>query len=84
VDGIRRWKPAPEPYLWAATQLGVEPGQVALVAAHLWDGAHTEGLTSAWVNRTGAAWPTMFPPPDVIGHDLPTIVAGLLDTDQTP
>jgi 2-haloacid dehalogenase len=85
VDGVRRWKPAPEPYRWAAAECGVEPGQVALVASHPWDcaGAHTAGLTSAWVNRTGAALPTMFPPPDVTGHDLPTIVANLLDTGQS-
>ncbi len=85
VDGVRRWKPAPEPYRWAAAECGVEPGQVALVASHPWDcaGAHTAGLASAWVNRTGAAWPTMFPPPDVTGHDLPTIVADLLDTGQS-
>jgi len=84
VDAVRRWKPAPEPYLWAAAELGVQPDQTALVASHPWDcaGAHTAGLTSAWVNRTGAAWPTTFPPPDVTGTDLPTVVAGLLHADQ--
>jgi 2-haloacid dehalogenase len=85
VDEIRRWKPAPEPYLWAATQLGLQPGQVALVASHPWDcaGAHTAGLTSCWVNRGGATWPTVFPPPDVAGADLPTVVADLLHADPS-
>jgi 2-haloacid dehalogenase len=84
VDDIRRWKPAPEPYLWAAQQLGAGPGQVALVASHPWDcaGAHTAGLTSGWVNRAGAAWPTVFPPPDAVGRDLTAVVTGLLDADQ--
>jgi 2-haloacid dehalogenase len=84
VDEVLRWKPAPEPYLWAAAQLDAEPGQVALVASHPWDcaGAYAAGLTSAWVNRAGTPWPTMFTPPDVTGHDLPAIVAGLLRADQ--
>lgn len=80
VDEVRRWKPAPEPYLWAAAQLGVEASQVALVASHPWDcaGARTAGLVSGWVNRTGAPWPTVFPPADVAGGDLPAVVGGLL------
>jgi 2-haloacid dehalogenase len=80
VDEVRRWKPAPEPYLWAAAQLGVEPSQVALVASHPWDcaGARTAGLVSGWVNRAGAPWPIVFPPIDVTGGDLPTVVRGLL------
>jgi 2-haloacid dehalogenase len=84
VDDVHRWKPAPEPYLWAARQLGAEPGQVALVASHPWDcaGAHTAGLASGWVNRAGAAWPTVFPPPDAAGRDLTAVVTGLLDADQ--
>jgi 2-haloacid dehalogenase len=80
VDQVRRWKPAPHPYRWAAERLGVEPSQLALVASHPWDcaGAHTAGLVAGWVNRTGTRWPTVFPPPDVTGPDLTTVVAGLL------
>jgi 2-haloacid dehalogenase len=84
VDDVRRWKPAPEPYLWAARQLGAEPGQVALVACHPRDcaGAHAAGLRSGWVNRAGAAWPTVFPPPDAVGRELTAVVSRLLDADQ--
>lgn len=77
VDAIRRWKPAPEPYLWAAREMDVEPGQVALVASHPWDcaGAVNAGLVSCWVNRTHARWPAIYRPPNVTGPDIPTVVA---------
>lgn len=80
VDEVRRWKPAPEPYLWAATELGVQPSHVALVASHPWDcaGAQGAGLVSAWVNRNDARWPAVFTPPDVTGRDLVAVVSELL------
>lgn len=80
VDAVRRWKPAPEPYLYAAAELGVDPPQLALVAAHPWDcaGARAAGLRAGWVNRAGGAWPAGFAPPDVTGVDLPAVVTGLL------
>jgi 2-haloacid dehalogenase len=37
ADAVRRLKPAREPYRMAAERLGVEPGEVLLVAAHLAD-----------------------------------------------
>jgi 2-haloacid dehalogenase len=80
VDEVRRWKPAPGPYLWAAAQLGVDPSRLALVASHPWDcaGAQAAGLVSAWVNRTGAPWPAFFAPPNVTEHHLTDVVAQLV------
>jgi 2-haloacid dehalogenase len=47
------YKPAPEVYRGAATLLGVEAGELMLVAAHPWDlaGARNAGLRSALVDR---------------------------------
>jgi 2-haloacid dehalogenase len=47
------YKPAPEAYLTAARLLGVEPGELMLVAAHPWDleGARAAGLRTAFVYR---------------------------------
>jgi 2-haloacid dehalogenase len=47
------YKPAPETYLTAARLLGVEPGELMLVAAHPWDleGARAAGLLTAFVAR---------------------------------
>jgi 2-haloacid dehalogenase len=80
VDAVRRWKPAPEPYRYAAAELGVDPPSLVLVAAHPWDcaGAHAAGLRSAWVWRSRPHWPAVFPAPDVQGPDLPTVIDALL------
>ena len=49
----RAYKPAPEVYRTAARLLGVEPGELMLVAAHPWDlqGARAAGLRTAFVDR---------------------------------
>jgi 2-haloacid dehalogenase len=49
----RAYKPAPEVYRTAATLLGVEPGELMMVAAHPWDleGARGARLRTAFVDR---------------------------------
>jgi 2-haloacid dehalogenase len=80
VDDVQRWKPAAEIYRHAATSTQVPPDRVALVAAHAWDthGAHQAGLTTGWVARLEDAFPAIFAPPDVTGHDLVEVGSGLL------
>ena len=53
ADEVRLFKPAPAVYHQAASRLGVEPGQVRLVAAHDWDvtGALRAGCAAAFVAR---------------------------------
>src|ERR687886_867195 len=50
ADTVKRLKPAPEPYRMAADSMGVEVGQVRLVAAHAWDvvGAMRAGCAAAF------------------------------------
>ena len=82
VEAVKRWKPAPEPYLYAARELGVAPGECTLVAAHPWDidGAKRAGLQGAWLNRKGSRYPEFFQRPDASGETLgslaDTLVAG--------
>ena len=78
VNAVRRWKPAPEPYLYAARELDVQPGQCALVAVHPWDidGAKRAGLQAAWLNRQGGRYPEFFERPDWSSQTL----AGLAET----
>lgn len=80
VDDVGRWKPAPEPYLHAATVLGRRPGEIALVAAHDWDvhGAKRAGLVTGWCSRSRRPFPEVFAAPDVTGPDLVAVVDGLL------
>jgi 2-haloacid dehalogenase len=82
VDAVRRWKPAPEPYRYAATQLGVHPQSLVLVAAHPWDcaGATAAGLRAAWVNRSGQHWPAIFPAPEHSAPNLAALTDALITT----
>lgn len=83
VSEPQRWKPAPEPYLWAARECGVPADRAALIAVHPWDtdGAARAGLTSAWIDRSGTPFPDVFHAPDVTGPDLPAVAEALLALD---
>jgi 2-haloacid dehalogenase len=80
VDEVWRWKPAPEPYLYAAAQCGVPPEQMALVAVHPWDidGAKRAGLGAGWINRKNRPYPGPFQEPDVSGPDLVAVAERLV------
>lgn len=80
VDAVRRWKPAAEPYLYAARELGVAPERCALVAVHPWDidGAKRAGLQAGWLNRSGVPYPEFFRAPDASGETLGGLVDALL------
>ena len=72
ADTVKRLKPAPEPYRLAADSLGVEIGQIRLVAAHSWDiaGALRAGCAAAFVARPGMVLNPLVEHLDVVGADL--------------
>jgi 2-haloacid dehalogenase len=80
ADSVRRLKPAREPYHMAASEFGVDVGEVCLVAAHAWDvaGALRAGCRAAFVARPGMVLDPLAPEPDVIGNDLVEVAARLL------
>jgi FMN phosphatase YigB (HAD superfamily) len=80
IDEVRRWKPFPEPYLHAAAELELRPGQLAMVAVHARDvhGAKQAGLVTGWADRLEGRWNTAMTPPDVTGSTLVEVVQGLL------
>ena len=80
VDDAGRWKPHPDAYAHAGRACGVPLDRCALVAAHPWDlmGAAAAGLTTGWLDRTGAPWPEVFDRPDVTGPGLPAVAQALL------
>jgi 2-haloacid dehalogenase len=53
AEDFKHYKPDPEVYLGAASSLGLEPGQVMMVAAHKGDlrAAQAAGLRAAFVER---------------------------------
>jgi 2-haloacid dehalogenase len=85
ADTVQRLKPAPEPYRMAADSLGVEVGQVRLVAAHAWDvvGAMRAGCAAAFVARPGMVLNPLAARPDVVGADLQEVAAQILELETT-
>ncbi|RKR12622.1 haloacid dehalogenase type II [Arthrobacter oryzae] len=67
VEDAPAWKPDRSAYRYAADACATDPGEMMLVAVHPWDihGAAQAGLRTAWINRTGAKYPTYFAAPDV-------------------
>ncbi len=72
VDSVRRYKPAPETYRFAAQSLGVLTKDMLMVAAHPWDllGAARVGCRTAFVTRESKSWYPGAPEPDYMVRDL--------------
>jgi 2-haloacid dehalogenase len=83
ADAVKHLKPSPEPYRMAAENLGVEIGQIRLVAAHAWDvaGAMRAGCAAAFVARPGMVLNPLFERPDVVGSDLREVAGGILEAE---
>lgn len=83
VDSVRRYKPAPEPYLMVASELKVEPGHLRLVAAHGWDvlGAMRAGCAAAFVARPGKVLFPLTPSPDIVAGDLKVVAEEILSRE---
>ncbi|MBA2738853.1 MAG: haloacid dehalogenase type II [Actinomycetota bacterium] len=73
VEDVGPWKPHPTPYAYALDQCAVAASEALMVAVHPWDlqGAHSAGLSTAWVRRGPGEWPGCF--------DEPTLVASGVD-----
>lgn len=80
VTEVDAWKPRPEPYHHVASELGLEPEQVALVAVHSWDvdGARRAGLTTGWAARLETEPVSSTLGAHVTGASLVEVVDGLL------
>lgn len=68
VEDAPAWKPGRAAYEYAGAATGADPSGMLLVAVHPWDihGAAKAGLRTAWINRTGARYPSYFQAPDII------------------
>jgi 2-haloacid dehalogenase len=84
ADTVRRLKPAPEPYRMAAQKLGVDVGEIRLVAAHAWDvaGALRAGCAAAFVARPGMVLEPLVERPDVVGADLREVADRILEIES--
>jgi 2-haloacid dehalogenase len=79
-ETVRRHKPAPEAYHSVATALEVDPGDICLVACHVWDtiGAQAAGWQAGLILRQGNAPLSVGPQPDYIGKNLDEIADQLI------
>ena len=79
-ETVRRHKPAPEAYHSVAAALGVDPGDICLVACHVWDtiGAQAAGWQAGLILRPGNAPLGVGPQPDYIGKNLDEIADQLI------
>jgi 2-haloacid dehalogenase len=80
-ETVRRHKPAPEAYHSVAAALEVDPGDICLIACHVWDtiGAQAAGWQAALILRAGNAPLDVGPQPDYIGQDLDEVADQLIE-----
>jgi 2-haloacid dehalogenase len=81
VETVRRHKPAPEGYHSVAAALQVNPGDMCLIACHVWDtiGAVAAGWQAGLILREGNAPLEVGPQPNFIGEDLDVIADQLIE-----
>jgi 2-haloacid dehalogenase len=79
-ETVRRHKPAPEAYHSVAAALEIEPGDICLIASHVWDtiGAQSAGWQAGLILREGNAPLDVGPQPNYIGVDLHAIADQLI------
>ncbi|HUG09238.1 MAG TPA: haloacid dehalogenase type II [Acidimicrobiia bacterium] len=79
VDEVGRFKPDSAAYLHVADVMGVDIGDMLLVAAHDWDcaGAMAVGADAVFVKRPGALWGLPTPPPEKQVSDIVTLARAL-------
>jgi 2-haloacid dehalogenase len=84
ADSVKRLKPAPAPYHFAAKSLGVGAGGIRLVAAHAWDvaGAMRAGCAAAFVARPGMVLDPLAEIPDVVGEDMRGVAEKILEVES--
>ncbi len=81
VEEVGLFKPAPQVYLHAAAELGVDIGSMWMVAAHDWDvtGAIRAGARGALVDREGIFRQGLGEQPEIVGHDMCDVADQLFD-----
>jgi 2-haloacid dehalogenase len=79
-ETVKRHKPAQEAYHSVAAALQLDPGDICLVACHVWDtiGAQSAGWQAGLILREGNAPLDVGPQPDYIGEDLDVIADQLI------
>ena len=80
IEEVKQWKPAAAVYQHAAKSLGLQPSELALIAAHDWDidGASKVGLTTGYLARKQPRGSSAMAQPDSSGRTLGEVAKKLL------
>nr|WP_315166342.1 haloacid dehalogenase type II [uncultured Flavobacterium sp.] len=72
IDTIKKYKPDPKTYEWAATKLDQKPQNIIMIAAHGWDlaGAINAGLKTGFVAREGQSLYSLSEKPTYEAKDI--------------
>lgn len=72
IDAIKKYKPHPDAYHMVLGDLGIDPHNALMVAAHAWDlaGAKNAGLRTAFIARPGK---TLYPKMTKPDHHAETL-----------
>jgi 2-haloacid dehalogenase len=84
VEQVKRYKPAPEPYQFAASGMGVPLPEMTMVAAHSWDiaGAKAAGCRAAFLARPGKVLNPLGPAPEWEAADLKELARKMIQSPQ--
>jgi 2-haloacid dehalogenase len=79
-ETAKHHKPAPEAYHFVANELHVDPGDICMIACHVWDtlGAMAVGLKAGLILRQGNAPLDVGPQPNYVGENLDAIADQLI------
>lgn len=79
VEDIQLYKPNLRAFEWAAQQMGIDPAEGMLVAAHGWDvaGARAAGMQAAFIARPGKVLYPLAIPPSYVVSDVKDLAARL-------
>jgi len=80
-ESVKRHKPSKDAYHWLAAQFAAGPGQMCLIACHVWDtiGALAAGWQAGLILRAGNAPLPAGPQPTYVGNDLDEIADQLIE-----
>lgn len=86
AEQIKKYKPNPEVYQWAAKKLGVPIGEAMMVSAHGWDiaGAASAGMQTAYLKQGKQMLYPLAPTPTLVCSSLSELakLLGSVEVDQ--
>lgn len=79
VESVGKFKPHGDVYAWAAREMGAQPSECMLVAAHGWDvaGAKWAGMQAAFIARERQQKFPLAPEPELDVADLRALASAL-------